>query len=65
MNPQQINLDQFSLVELTNMKEQAIAQIAFNIANAKVLADRQLRQDETLNANIVAFDEQIKLLSKI
>ena len=61
MQPQ--SLQNYTIEELTNLKEQAVAQIALNAANLKVQADRQAKQDEIIQANIVAIDAQIEILN--
>jgi hypothetical protein len=62
MNPQMIQLKDLTLEELQNLKDQATAQIAINIANDKVAADRLKKQKDSLNKNILAIQEAIEAL---
>lgn len=53
------NLDGMTVEELTNLKEMNLAQIALNVAQAKVQADRVDKTNEKLTAVIASIDEAI------
>ncbi len=59
MNPNTVQLTGMSKTELLNLKEAQLAQIELNVANAKVQADRLLKQNTAIESNVAKIDEAI------